>query len=142
MTAYDLGQWDVAFLHKEILLGRSYDEFTREVLLANGDRTDYALGLQLGEFHHIPTVSHSGEVSGFLSANTVYPTRNAAIAVLTNEDGVDLIRPLTTDIATILFLPPEPPEAEKDTEQVKSILESLVKRVSRNTVEQIKVASK
>ena len=46
--------------------------------------------------------------------------------MLTNEDGVDLIRPLTTQIATLLFLPPEPPAAlEKDTAQVKSILESL-----------------
>jgi len=127
MTAYDVGLWDIAFLNKEILLARSYDEFTREVRLSNGDLTNYALGLQLGEFHHIPTVSHSGEVSGFLASNTVYPTRNAAIVVLTNEDGVNLIGPLTTEIATILFLPPETPAVEKDTEQVKSILASLAK---------------
>jgi len=128
MTPHDVALWDVAFLHKEILAARSYDDFTREVRLNNGDTTNYALGLQLGEFNHIPTISHSGEVSGFLAANTVYPTRNAAIVVLTNEDGVDLIRPLTTQIATILFLPPEPPAAlEKDTAQVKSILESLAK---------------
>jgi D-alanyl-D-alanine carboxypeptidase len=38
----------------------------------------------------------------------------------------DLIGPLTTQIATIL-LPPEPPAAEKDTAQVKSILESLAR---------------
>jgi CubicO group peptidase (beta-lactamase class C family) len=128
MTAYDLGLWDVAFVHREILLASSYDEFTREVRLNNGDHTNYALGLQLGDFNHIPTISHTGEVSGFLASNTVYPTRNAAIAILTNEDGVDLIRPLTTQIATILFLPPEPPAAlEKDNAQVKSILESLAK---------------
>jgi CubicO group peptidase (beta-lactamase class C family) len=127
MTAFDLGQWDLTFLHRDILLGRSYDELTREVRLNNGDATNYALGLQLGDFNHIPTISHSGEVSGFLASNTVYPTRNAAIVVLTNEDGVDLIRPLTTQIATILFMPPEPPAAEKDTAQVKSILQSLAK---------------
>ncbi|MEI9971488.1 MAG: serine hydrolase domain-containing protein [Ignavibacteriota bacterium] len=28
MTAYDVGLWDVALLHKEILLTRSYEEFT------------------------------------------------------------------------------------------------------------------
>jgi CubicO group peptidase (beta-lactamase class C family) len=127
MTAYDVGLWDLAFLHKEILLARSYDEFTREVRLHNGDATNYALGLQLGEFNHIPTISHSGEVSGFLASNTVYPTRNAAIVVLTNEDGISLIGPLTTQIATILFLPPEPAAGEKETAQVKSILESLAK---------------
>jgi CubicO group peptidase (beta-lactamase class C family) len=128
MTAYDVGLWDVAFLRKEILTGRSWFEFTDEVRLNNGDTTSYALGLRLGEFNRIPTISHSGEVSGFLAANTVYPTRNAAIVVLTNEDGIDLIGPLTTQIATIMFLPPEPQAAaDKDTAQVKSILESLAK---------------
>jgi len=127
MTAYDVGLWDLAFVNKEILLARSYDEFTREVRLKNGDGTNYALGLQLGEFNHIPTIAHSGEVSGFLASNTIYPTRNAAIVVLTNEDGVSLIGPLTTQIATILFLPPEPAAAEKDPTQVKSILEGLAK---------------
>ena len=128
MTAYDVGLWDVAFLHKEILTARSWDEFTGEVRLNNGDTTGYALGLRLGEFHRIPTISHSGEVSGFLAANTLYPTRNAAIVVLTNEDGIDLIGPLTAEIATILLLPPEPPApSEKDTAQVKAILESLAK---------------
>jgi CubicO group peptidase (beta-lactamase class C family) len=128
MTAYDVGLWDVAFLHKEILTARSWDEFTGEVRLNNGDTTGYALGLRLGEFHRIPTISHSGEVSGFLAANTLYPARNAAIVVLTNEDGIDLVGPLTTEIATILFLPSEPPApSEKDTAQVKSILESLAR---------------
>ncbi|MEI9971487.1 MAG: hypothetical protein WDO73_05160 [Ignavibacteriota bacterium] len=45
--------------------------------------------------------------------------------VLTNEDGVSLAGPLTTQIATILFVPPEPAAAEKDTVQVRAILESL-----------------
>ena len=125
MTAYDLGLWDTAFLSKEILTARSYDELTREIHLKNGDATHYALGLDIGEFNRIPTISHTGEVSGFLASNTIYPTRNAAIVVLTNEDGVSLTGPLTTQVATILFLPAEPPAADKDTAQVKTILESL-----------------
>jgi hypothetical protein len=47
--------------------------------------------------------------------------------VLTNEDGISLIGPLTTQVATILLLPEEPPAADKDTAQVKSILESLAR---------------
>ena len=125
MTAYDLGLWDTAFLSKEILTARSYDELTREIHLKNGAATHYALGLDIGEFNRIPTISHTGEVSGFLASNTIYPTRNAAIVVLTNEDGVSLTGPLTTQVATILFLPAEPPAADKDTAQVKTILESL-----------------
>ncbi len=43
MTPSDLAKWDIAFLEKKILSARSYEEFTREVLLANGDHTHYAL---------------------------------------------------------------------------------------------------
>jgi D-alanyl-D-alanine carboxypeptidase len=127
MTPSDLARWDIAFLRREILSARSYEEFTREVILSNGDTTHYALGLDLGEFNHIPTISHTGEVSGFLASNTVYPTRNSAIVVLTNEDGVSLMGPITTQVATILFLPEEPAAAEKDTRQVQSILEGLAR---------------
>jgi D-alanyl-D-alanine carboxypeptidase len=128
MTPQDLALWDAAFLRKQILAPRSYDEFTREVRLNNGDTTHYGLGLTLDEFNRsIPTISHGGEVSGFLASNAVYPTRNAAIVVLTNEDGGNLTSPLTTQIATILFLPEEPAASEKDTAQVRSILESLSK---------------
>ena len=44
---------------------------------------------------NIPTISHSGEVSGFLASNTVFSTRNGAVVVLSNEDGIDLTGPLS-----------------------------------------------
>lgn len=125
MTPSDLAKWDMAFLEKRILSAHSYDEFTREVSLANGDGTRYALGLSLGEFNRIPTISHTGEVSGFLASNTIYPTRNAAIVVLTNEDGVNLMGPVANQIASALLLPDEPPAAAKDTAQARAILDGL-----------------
>ena len=128
MTPSDLAKWDLAFLRKEILSARSYEEFTREVRLNNGDATHYALGLTLGEFTgRIPTLSHGGEVSGFLASNVVYPTRNAAIVVLTNQDGISLTGPITTQIANMLFVPDQPAAVQKDTQQVQSILEGLRK---------------
>lgn len=127
MTPTDLAKWDLAFLRKEILSARSYEEFTHEARLANGDYTHYALGLSMGEFNHIPTISHSGEVSGFISSNTLYPTRGGAVIVLTNEDGVNLIGPVTSQMATIAFLPEEPAPAasEQVNQQVRAILEGL-----------------
>ncbi|MGD0872455.1 MAG: serine hydrolase domain-containing protein [Bryobacteraceae bacterium] len=125
MTPSDLAKWDMAFLNKQILSPRSYEEFTREVRLKNGDTTHYALGLDIGDFNHIPTIAHSGEVSGFLASNTLYPTRQAAIAVLTNEDGVSLVGPVTTQVATILFVAEQPAAVEKDTQQVRTILDGL-----------------
>jgi len=103
MDARDLAKWDAAFLRKQILSERSYEEFTRELLLPNGDHTNYSLGLVLGQFHSIPTVSTIGEVMGFVAENTVYPSRQVVVVVLSNEMGVDMISPLAKDIAEILL---------------------------------------
>ena len=125
MTAADLAKWDMAFLEKRIIAGGSYDEFTREMKLKNGDFTHYALGLSVGELNRIPALQHDGEVSGFIASNTVLPNRNGAVIVLSNEDGINLVGPLARQIATLVFLPEQPPPSEKDTAQVRSILEGL-----------------
>jgi D-alanyl-D-alanine carboxypeptidase len=128
MTPSDLARWDIAFLQHKILSARSYDEFTREVKLNNGNLTHYALGLQLGDWNGIPMIYHGGEVSGFLALNTVYPTRDSAVVVLTNEDGISLIGPLSRQIAGALFSPERPPAAPPaETQQVRAILEGLRK---------------
>ncbi len=125
MTPGDLAKWDIAFLQHRILSQKSYAEFTREARLKNGDYTHYALGLQVGEFNRIPLISHSGEVSGFISYNGVYPTRNGAVVVLTNEDGINLIGPVSSQVATLAFQPEEPAADPKVTEQVKTLLEAF-----------------
>ena len=125
MTPSDLARWDAAFLQKQILSSRSYEEFTREVTLNNGDRTHYALGLQLSELNRMPVVSHGGEVSGFLATNMVLPTHHGAVIALSNEDGIDLVEPLARQIATLVFTPDQPPPSEKDTQQVRAILDGL-----------------
>ena len=124
MTAQDLAKWDVNFLQKKILSAKSYDEFTREVKLKDGKPTHYALGLSISEFHGTPLISHSGEVSGFLAANGVIPGKNGATVVLSNQDGVNLIGPLSQMIYTMLVDPPNA-TAEKQDQQVRATLEGL-----------------
>lgn len=127
MTPSDLAKWDVAFLEHKLLSERSYAEFTREVRLKNGDYTHYALGLSVGDLNGVPSLTHSGEVSGFLSSNAVYPTRKAAVVVLSNEDGVSLVSPLARTIATAVLLPERKEPSDKDTARVKGVLEGLQK---------------
>lgn len=132
MTPSDLAKWDIAFLQKRILSPASYDEFTREVKLKNGKDTHYALGLQVGEQHGTPVVFHSGEVSGFLALNTIFPAKNIGVTVLSNEDGVNLIGPASQEIASEL-IDPENSAAAREDEQVRSILESLQRgRIDRS----------
>lgn len=124
MTPSDLAKWDMAFLAKQILSGESYRQFTQAAKLKDGSDTHYALGLQIGDLHGTPMISHSGEVSGFLAINRVFPTRNVAVIVLSNEDGVNLIGPLSQDIATAVLTGPVHADLQRDR-QIKSILEGL-----------------
>jgi CubicO group peptidase (beta-lactamase class C family) len=127
MTPSDLAKWDIAFLEKKILSGPSYAEFTREVLLKNGDHTHYALGLFVREFNGIPRIDHGGEVSGFISSNYVFPTRNAAVVVLSNQDGMNLVSPLSDTISRMLLLPAANVEGNTDVARVKGVVEGLRK---------------
>ena len=124
MTASDLAKWDIAFLQKRILTPKSYDEFTREVKLKDGKGTHYALGLQTGEMQGTPTLSHSGEVSGFLAINTLFPAKNLGIVVLTNEDGVGMFQTVSQEIANIILQDGSEAKDRQDA-QVRSILDGL-----------------
>lgn len=124
MTAEDLAKWDINFLEKQILSAKSYQEFTTEVKLKDGAPTHYALGLSVSEFHGTRLISHSGEVSGFLAANSVLPAKNAAAVVLSNEDGINLIGPLSQEIRALLVDPPSA-AAWKQDQQVRAVLEGL-----------------
>jgi len=125
MTPSDLARWDMAFLQRKILSARSYEEFAREVKLANGDATHYALGLTLGELGGAPMLQHGGEVSGFLASNSIFPTRDGAVVVLSNQDGISLVGPLSRLIAAAAFLPDQPLPADKDTRRVQLVLQGL-----------------
>ncbi|HUJ33501.1 MAG TPA: serine hydrolase domain-containing protein, partial [Candidatus Acidoferrum sp.] len=129
MTPSDLAKWDIAFLNKQILSAESYGEFTREVYLANGDATHYALGLQIGQFDNIPRIAHGGEVSGFLALNWVYPTRNAAVIVLSNQDGISLIGRIGEEVSRWVLEPEKRASGDQaspaELQQVRGILEGL-----------------
>ncbi len=125
MNAPDLAKWDLAFLQHKILSAASYEQFTREVRLQNGDVTHYALGLTVRDFRGLPMLSHGGEVSGFLALDEKFPTRDGAIVILSNQDGINLNGPLADQLAQIVFLPGQPPESTADTSRIRAVLEGL-----------------
>ena len=130
MTPSDLARWDIAVLRHRILGERSYRDLTGEVSLKNGDRTHYALGLDVGDMDGIPRISHSGEVSGFLTYNFIFPTRDTAIVVCSNEDCVNVAGTIARQLARWVT---EPEEAAAGTaspaelKQVGSILDGLLR---------------
>ena len=87
MPAYDLAQWDISIMNRSLLGSKSYDEMFDPVKLKDGSDAHYALGLFIADMQGHPFYEHSGEVSGFVSENMVFPKDKLAIAVLTNQDA-------------------------------------------------------
>lgn len=125
MTASDLAKWDISLLERRFLAPASYAEWTKEMRLQNGNGTHYALGLQLGELNGTPTWFHGGEVSGFLALNTVLPTKGGAVIVLSNQDGINFIGPLSQQIQTLVFMPKGAVPDEASTARARQVLEGL-----------------
>jgi D-alanyl-D-alanine carboxypeptidase len=125
MTPSDLAKWDIAFLEKRILSASSYAEFTKEVKLLDGNPTHYALGLSLSEVQGVPAISHGGEVSGFLAMNTLFPTKNIGIVVLSNQDGQNMVPTVMREVAVSLLAPGNTQTGEQNA-VVRRILEDLM----------------
>jgi len=85
MPPHDLALWDISVMNRSLLSAASYAQMFKPVLLKNGVSSGYGLGVFLGKSDGRAYIEHSGEVSGFVSENKVYPDDKAAIVVLTNE---------------------------------------------------------
>lgn len=105
MPARDLALWNISLIDRSLLKPASYDEMFREVKLKDGKGTGYGLGVEVGDRNGHRAVFHSGEVSGFVSMNTVYPDEKAAVTVLTNEDASLAAGAIAKDLGGILLSP-------------------------------------
>jgi D-alanyl-D-alanine carboxypeptidase len=80
-----LALWDESLLARSLLKPGSYDEMFTEVKLKDGKGTHYGLGVSVDELDGHRDISHSGEVTGFVSDNEVLIDDGVAVAVLTNH---------------------------------------------------------
>jgi CubicO group peptidase (beta-lactamase class C family) len=87
MTAHDLALWDESLIAQRLLTPESYREMFSEVKLKDGKGTHYGLGVEVGDLDGRRDISHSGEVTGFVSDNEVLVDDGVAVAVLTNHMG-------------------------------------------------------
>ena len=85
MTAHDLALWDQSLMARSVLKPESYKEMFTEVKLKDGSGTHYGLGVSVGDLDGHRDISHSGEVTGFVSDNEVLVDDGIAVAVLTNH---------------------------------------------------------
>ncbi|MGQ0701543.1 MAG: serine hydrolase domain-containing protein [Gemmatimonadales bacterium] len=85
MTAHDLALWDIAVINRSLLKPESYRTQQTDMLLASGVATGYGLGVGVGTRPGGQRrLSHGGAVSGYTTANDIYPDHRAAVVVFTN----------------------------------------------------------
>ena len=106
MTPSDLARWDISLIERSLLTPRSYTAEFQPIVLRNGKKRDYALGLDVETLGGRLRIGHEGAGSGFLAVNRIWPTEKAAVIVLTNNDWAS---PETLlDRIAFLILPPSP----------------------------------
>jgi D-alanyl-D-alanine carboxypeptidase len=103
MSPHDLALWNISMMNRSLLKPASYDAMFTDVKLKNGKPTGYGLGVQVGERDGRRVISHSGEVSGFVSQNTIYPDSKAAVTVLTNIDASSAAATIARALAPIVL---------------------------------------
>jgi D-alanyl-D-alanine carboxypeptidase len=103
MSPQQLAKWDIAMLDKKLLKPSSYKEMETDVKLKNGQETHYGLGIGVETESGHRVLSHGGEVSGFVSRNTIFPDDHAAVVVLTNQDASSAAAEIAREIAPLLF---------------------------------------
>jgi D-alanyl-D-alanine carboxypeptidase len=111
MPAYDLAQWDISVMNRSLLDQKSYDEMFAPVNLKSGENSHYALGLFIRNTNGKVAYEHSGEVSGFVSENVVFPADKDAIAVLTNQDASPAAGGIARALAPLVLGSSAAPEA-------------------------------
>jgi D-alanyl-D-alanine carboxypeptidase len=104
MPAHDLALWDISLIDRSLLSPASYNQMFTPVLLKNGDNTGYGLGVNVKKRADGHTmIEHSGEVSGFVSENVVFPDDRAAIVVLTNEMATQAASMIADRVAPMIL---------------------------------------
>ncbi len=84
MTAHDLALWDISVIEQKVLRPDSYRIMQTTMLLKNGVASRYGLGVNVATSAGRRLISHGGAVSGYLTANQIYPDERAAIVVFVN----------------------------------------------------------
>jgi D-alanyl-D-alanine carboxypeptidase len=109
MTPSTLALWDISLMNRSFLEPTSYAAMFEPVILEDGTKKDYGLGLDIQKVQGRTRIGHDGAGSGFLSAHRIWPDEKIAIIAVTNSDWAtpdDLLNRIA-----FIVLPPNAAEA-------------------------------
>ena len=124
MPAHDLALWDISLIDRSLLGAAAYTRMFTPVLLKGGANSGYGLGVFVGKRDGHAYLEHSGEVSGFVSENIVFPDDRAAIIVLTNEMATQAASQIATRIEPMILGTPQATPTRQEA-QALAIFNSL-----------------
>ena len=113
MTPHDLALWDISVMNQSLLSAASYTAMETEIKLKDGHGTGYGLGVEVSTRNGHRMIEHSGEETGFVAENMVFPDDHEAVVVLTNQDASRAARVIGDQVAQIAFgiAPAQPHDA-------------------------------
>ena len=83
-TVGDLLLWNENFFNPTVGGQALVDTMQTRMVLRNGRRITYALGLDVSAYDGVPEVSHSGSTAGYRTFLARYPAQHVSVAVLCN----------------------------------------------------------
>jgi len=109
MTPSELALWDISLMNRSLLAPASYEAMFEPVILKDGTKKEYGLGLDIQKSQGRTRIGHDGAGSGFLSAHRIWPDEKIAIIAVTNNDWAtpdDVVNRIA-----FIVLPPNAAEA-------------------------------
>jgi hypothetical protein len=88
-TAPDLVRWLDNFREPKVGGRAAIDRLQEQAVLADGKKIDYALGLAIGRYRGLKTVSHGGGDAGYRSYVLWFPEQELGIAVVSGLASFD-----------------------------------------------------
>jgi CubicO group peptidase (beta-lactamase class C family) len=125
MPVRDLLRFDISVIDEKLLKAESYRAMETEVLLKNGAPTGYGLAVDVAVRNGHRTISHGGEVGGFVAQNVILPDDHAAVAVLTNQEASSAAGLISAAVVSILQNPVTSNGTSPAEAQVRTMVNGL-----------------
>jgi CubicO group peptidase (beta-lactamase class C family) len=113
-TAPDLAKWLDNFREPKVGGAKAVARLQEQAILSNGETIPYALGLAVGKYRGLRTISHGGSDAGYRSFVAWFPEQRLGIAVLSNLANFNP-GSIANQIATVYLerqMTAEPPTAQ------------------------------
>ncbi len=101
-TINDIKKWDDAFYESGVLSKEFWNMMTQQGVLNNGEVTDYASGLVIGNYKGLKTIRHGGAFVGFRAELLRFPEQRLSIAIFANRGDANPSR-MANRVADILL---------------------------------------